>query len=46
MRREKFDEGENNDYLEGDLSDADEEDERKRDFCWGVGGFSGEREGT
>ena len=30
----------------GDLSDAaKEEAERKRDFSWGFGGLSGEREG-
>ena len=45
MSGEKFYEGENNGYLEGDLSDAAKEDERKMEFNWGVGGLGGEREG-
>ena len=46
MCGEKFYEGEHNGDLEGEISDAAKEDERKREFSWGVGGLGGEREGS
>ena len=46
MSGEKFDEGEHNGDLEGELSDVAKEDKRYREFSWGFRGLGGEREGS
>ena len=45
MNGEKFNEGDHDGVFERELSDVAKEDKRKRDFSWGFGGLSGEREG-